>query len=120
MFVTDKTKAKLPTIEKSYKLTPYDLRATETYLARKKRKPLAPRVSVKDGAATLAVECTDPATALEALGAIALEALGSRDFDFLHGLSSHRSAVRVCQRYAARNRHERLGDLRSRFVGVGG
>ena len=66
-----------------YEPTPYERKLMETYRARRKEKPPAPRmkVSEKDGVTKLAPDHPEPSVAHVRL----LEALGTRDFDFLDG-----------------------------------
>src|SRR5207245_4284050 len=70
-------------LAKPYEPAPHE-RATEAYLARKKQEPLAPRLKVSegDGVTKIAPDHLEPA-----IGHILLmEALGTRDPDFLDGL----------------------------------
>jgi hypothetical protein len=68
----------------SYEPTAYERKVKETYMARQKEKPPAPRlrVSEKGGGTMLVPNRPDPSIA----GFHLLEALGSRDPDFLDGL----------------------------------
>ena len=69
---------------KPYEPTPYERRTLDTMRARNAEKPLAPRMKVtnKDDSVTLAPDHADPSIAHVLL----LEALGTRDPDFLNGL----------------------------------
>ena len=79
--IEDKTTEAL---EKPYEPAPYERMALQAYLAQTKEKPLSPRIKVteKNGMTTLAPDHPKPSIAHVLL----LEALGSRDFDFLSGL----------------------------------
>ena len=83
--MTDKTKTMRQTkvVAKAYEPTPYERKLMETHRARRKEKPPAPRmkVSEQDGVTKLAPDHPEPSVAHVRL----LEALGSRDFDFLDG-----------------------------------
>lgn len=84
--MTDNTKAK-PQIkaQKPYEPTPYERRTLEAIRTRNKEKPLAPRIKVsqkKNGVVNLALDHPEHSIAKVRL----LEALGTRDFDFLDGL----------------------------------
>ena len=67
-----------------YEPTPYERAAMVAYVARKKEKPLAPRmkVSVKGGVAQIAPDHPEAAVAHVLL----MEAIGAKDLDFLDGL----------------------------------
>jgi hypothetical protein len=84
--MADKTKTMRQTkvVAKAYEPTPYERKLMETYRARRKEKPLAPRmkVSEQDGVTKLAPDHPEPSVAHVRLS----EALGTRDFDFLDGL----------------------------------
>ena len=69
---------------KPYEPTPYERRTLDTMRARNAEKPLAPRMKVTNekGVMTLAPDHAEPSIAHVHL----LEALGTRDFDFLDGL----------------------------------
>ena len=69
---------------KPYEPTPYERRTLDTMRARNAEKPLAPRMKVtnKDDSVALAPDHADPSIAHDLL----LEALGTRDPDFLNGL----------------------------------
>ena len=76
---------------KAYEPTPYEQAAMNTYLARKKEKPLAPRMKVlqKDGATHVSPDHPDPAVA----GICLLQAFGTRDDDFLKGILTQLAQV---------------------------
>jgi hypothetical protein len=84
--MADRTKTMRQTkvVAKAYKPTPYERKLMETYLARRKERPPAPRMKVsrQDGVTKLASDHPEPSVAHVRL----LEALGSRDLDFLDGL----------------------------------
>ena len=69
---------------KPYEPTPYERRTLDTMRARNAEKPLAPRMKVtnKDDSVALEPDYADPSIAHDLL----LEALGTRDPDFLNGL----------------------------------
>ena len=69
---------------KPYEPTPYERRTLDTMRARNAEKPLAPRMKVtnKDDFVALEPDHADPSIAHDLL----LEALGTRDPDFLNGL----------------------------------
>ena len=69
---------------KPYEPTPYERRTLDTMRARNAEKPLAPRLKVtnKDDSVALEPDHADPSIAHDLL----LEALGTRDPDFLNGL----------------------------------
>jgi hypothetical protein len=69
---------------KPYDPTPHELRAVDAYCAREREKPVAPRVKVSKGNA---IEKIAPDHPDDAIGHVLLmEALATRDFDFLEGL----------------------------------
>jgi hypothetical protein len=78
-------------IVKPYEPTPHEQAAMDAYRARKKGKPLAPRmkVSEKDGVTKVAPDHPDPAAA----GIRLLEAFGTRDDDFLKGILTQLALV---------------------------
>ena len=69
---------------KPYEPTPYERRTLDTLRDRNAKKPLAPRMKVTNekGATKLVPDHAEPSIAHVRL----LEALGTRDFDFLEGL----------------------------------
>jgi hypothetical protein len=69
---------------KPYEPTPQERTAMEAYFARKEKALPAPRMKVsgKDGAANIAPDHPEPRVA----NALLMEALGTSDLDFLHGL----------------------------------
>jgi hypothetical protein len=72
---------------KPYEPTPYERRTLVAFHAREKEKPPAPRMKVtnkKDGSVGLALAPDHPDAGIAQV--CLLEALGTRDFDFLNGL----------------------------------
>ena len=80
----EKTKPQTNALPKPYEPTPSERRLIETHRAKANAKPPAPRMKVveKDGVVVLSPDHPEPSIARDCL----LEALGSRDTDFLEGL----------------------------------
>ena len=77
-------KEKIRNLAKPYEPAPYESAALEAYFARKEVNPPAPclKVAENDGATTISPDHPDPRVG----GVLLMDALGTRDWDFLEGL----------------------------------
>jgi hypothetical protein len=78
------SKAKPKILANSYEPTPQERVAAEAYVARKKEKPLAPRMKVSEKGGVYQVAPDHPEA--EVAQVLLMEAIGTRDCDFLDGL----------------------------------
>jgi hypothetical protein len=76
-------KEKIRDLAKSYEPTPHERAALEAYRIQEEESPLAPRLRVteNDGATTICPDHPEPSVG----SVLLMEALGTRDWDFLEG-----------------------------------
>jgi len=67
-----------------YEPTPYERAAMVAYFARKKEKPLAPRMKVSEKGGVIQIAPDHPEAAVAHV--LLMEAIGAKDLDFLDGL----------------------------------